>query len=211
MCRLPRLNGHLHELLTLLSALSSSRLSLAPDKLRVAKVLGSVCYLAHVMSCVLCLIGLSEKARGEDNWITANEYTHLPSLAIYLRAYFWAIYTIVTVGFGSISIVTSTEKLFAMSVMIVGAIMCDAGITAMLSSIIANADKLSGATRRSKEGMLQFCVSHQYSEDIQSKVSLYYDYVSSDLKNSVEEQDFQLLPAPLQVGLEWLRLDWLAG
>lgn len=191
----------MHEVLAFISSLSSTRLSLAPDKLRVAKVLGSVCYLAHVTCCMLCLLGLSEDARGEDNWIAANDYTHLSPLAIYLRAYFWAIYTIVTVGFGSITIVTSTEKVFAMGVMIVGAIMCDAGITAMLSSIIANADKLSGTIRRSKEGMLQFCHSHKYSEDILRKVSLYYDYVTSDLKNSVEEHDFRLLPAPLQVSV----------
>jgi hypothetical protein len=167
LCRLPRLNAHLEEVLELISVQTSGRLSVNPDKLRVAKVLGSVCYLAHVTACVLCLIGLGELSRGEDNWIEANEYSELSSMSVYLRAYFFAIYTIVTVGFGSIAVVTSLERVFAMSVMIVGAIMCDAGITAMLSSIIANADKLSGATRRSKEAMMQFCKSHRYSEDIQ--------------------------------------------
>jgi hypothetical protein len=199
MFRLPRLNGHFHDILALISSLTSSRYMLAQEKLRVAKVLACVCYLAHVTCCIMCFIGLSEMALGGDNWIDANEFSDLPALSIYLRAYFWAIYTIVTVGFGSISIVTSAEKIFAMSVMIVGAIMCDAGITAMLSSIIANADKLSGATRRSKESMMQFCRSHDYSDDIQRKVALYYDYLSNNLQNSVEVQDFNLLPSPLQV------------
>ena len=198
LIRLPRCNGHLQDILRMLSALSPKVFSISPEKLRVGKVVACVCYLAHVTCCAMCLIGVGARARGEENWIEANDYDHLSSLSIYLRAYFWAIYTIVTVGFGSVSVVSSTEKVFAMSVMILGAIMCDAGITAMLSSIIANADKLSGTMRRSEEGMLQFCRSHRYSEDIQGKVTLYYDYVSNKMQNSFEAQDFNLLSLPLK-------------
>lgn len=199
LIRLPRVAVHIHTLLARASDFTAGRLSLPPDKLRVAAAVACVCYMAHVTCCALCLIGRSEQARGGDNWIDVNDFANLPALSIYLRGYFWAIYTIVTVGFGSVAIATSAERVFAMSVMIVGAIMCDAGITAMLSSIIASADKLSGETRRSKEAMLQFCHSQGYSDDISSKVALYYDYVSTDLQNSVEDKDFALLPAALQV------------
>ena len=199
LCRVPRINRHFNDLLEIISTLTSHKVTLSADKLRVVKIMITVCYLAHVTSCAFCLIGIGEHMVGNKNWIDENEYSDSPNLFIYLRAYFWAMYTIVTVGFGSISIVSTAEKVFAMSVMIVGAIMCDAGVTAMLSSIIANSDILSGVTRRSKEAMIQFCHSHEYSDEIQKNVALYYAYLISRMDGSVELQDFRLLPVPMQI------------
>ena len=199
--RLFRIYNHLSDFVEMFLSLTSTTFVFPPEKVRVLKIMVAVCYMAHVSGCIMCLIGKEARDRGKDNWIDANLYTGLPNTSIYLRSYFWATYTIVTVGFGSVQISSNSEKIFAMVVMIIGAIVCDAGVTAMLSSIIANSDFLSGVTRRSKEAMLQFCKSHQYSDDIQKNVALYYDYLSSTLQNSVEVQDFHLLPPALQVEL----------
>ena len=195
LLKISYLNPQVHHMLEVYSL---SYGTIAPDKVRVTKLILSVCYLGHVSSCIFCLIGLGAAAKGVDNWIEFNDYKGLSPLSLYLRGYYWAFYTIVTVGFGSISMVSGVERVFAMSLMIIGAIICDAGITAMFSSIIANTDKLSGITRRSKEAIMQFCQSHKYSNDIQKKLTIYYDYLSNDLQNSVEEKDFDLLPPPLQ-------------
>ena len=39
---------------------------------------------------------------------------------VYLRAYYWAAYTVITVGYGSISLVTNSERILAMAAMTIG-------------------------------------------------------------------------------------------
>jgi hypothetical protein len=51
----------------------------------------------------------------------------------YLRSLFWSLYTITTIGYGSVPMLTIPERVFAMIVMAIGCIVCDAGLTAKIS------------------------------------------------------------------------------
>ena len=55
---------------------------------------------------------------------------------------------VTTVGYGSVRIISNGERIFAMIVMCVGAVICDAGITAVLTSIIAANDHQIGTNSR---------------------------------------------------------------
>lgn len=117
------------------------------DHLRVAKACVLIWYLGHVVACAYCLLGELEMKAGEASWITANKFEHETPLGIYLRSYLWSMYTIVTVGYGNISVNSNRERVFASVLMIIGAVMCNATIAAIFSSIIGAQDRLRGAAR----------------------------------------------------------------
>lgn len=75
-------------------------------------------YMAHVIACAFCFVGRIERAAGGATWIDANEFAQLFSVEIYLRGFYWTVYSICTVGYGDVAVVTDYERLFAMCVMV---------------------------------------------------------------------------------------------
>ncbi len=73
-----------------------------------------------------------------ETWIIADEMEEEPMGRRYLRSFYWSLYTITTIGYGSVPIVTIGERVLAMFAMAVGAVICDAGLTAVLASILAS-------------------------------------------------------------------------
>lgn len=171
------------------------------DYLRVIEIVVIVWYFGHIATCLFCFLGNNEHlfASTESSWIILNQFSNLSCLDVYLRGYLWAMYSIITVGYGVFATESTVEMLFAIFVMIVGAILCDAGVVAVLSSIISNMDKQSSTIRRSMEAIQQFCISNQYNDSIKNKVNAYFHYLSSELNNTVEADDFNFLPKPLML------------
>ena len=84
-------------------------------------------YVAHVLACVYCFLGFQEmkmtSARNDgamSSWIEANDLQNRPSFEIYLQSYYWALYSLSSVGYGNIAVASNTERVFAILVMIVG-------------------------------------------------------------------------------------------
>jgi len=63
---------------------------------------------------------------------------HIGSLPLELLhpGFYWSAYTVITVGYGSITIASNAERIVAMLSMTTGAIICNAGIAAVFGSII---------------------------------------------------------------------------
>jgi len=84
-------------------------------------------YVAHVIACAYCFLGVQEmyisSARnngGKSSWIEANDLQNHSSIEIYLQSYYWALYSLSSVGYGNIAVASNTERVFAILVMIVG-------------------------------------------------------------------------------------------
>ncbi len=127
----------------------------------------------------------------EVSWITANAIGHMQLVPseIYLRGYFWGAYTVITVGYGSIQLATNKERLLAVCAMSIGAIACNAGIAAVLGSIIGTADRLSGTCRRQLESVLRFCSSNKIDSITQQQLQQHHAYRSLHLDNIIDEDD----------------------
>jgi len=125
------------------------------------------------------------------SWITANAFGRMQLLPseIYLRGYFWSAYTVITVGYGSIQLATNKERLMAVCAMSIGAIACNAGIAAVLGSIIGTADRLSGTCRRQLESVLRFCISNKIGATPQQQLQQHHAYRSLHLDNSIDDDD----------------------
>ena len=55
-----------------------------------------------------------------SSWIEANDLQNRPSFEVYLQSYYWALYSLSSVGYGNIAVASNTERVFAILVMIVG-------------------------------------------------------------------------------------------
>ncbi len=93
-----------------------------------------------------------------------------------------------TIGYGSIPVVTNWERLFAMFVMAAGAVICDAGITAILTSIISNRDQQAGANSRRIQCSKRFMKTYMIEGDLQERVLNFYNYNDIELTNINETE-----------------------
>jgi hypothetical protein len=82
----------------------------------------------------------------------------------YLTSYYWAVYSVSTVGYGDIVPQSSIERLFGVLAMIVGAILVQAGITAILTAIITTSYNDEAKSRLVDHSVTSFVKSHGLSE-----------------------------------------------
>ncbi|GMH59726.1 hypothetical protein TrST_g1578 [Triparma strigata] len=165
--------------------------------LRIVQMFVLVLFLTHWSGCVYFYVA---KTGGfdEEDWVTVDAKTDASADLQYLRSFYWALYTISTVGYGSVPCNTIVERLFAMIVMAVGAVICDAGITAVLTSLISNKDHQAGTNHRRIECCKKFMQSAGVTNDFKERVLDFYKYADSDLKNLDEDTILDDLSLPIK-------------
>ena len=76
----------------------------------------------------------------KENWIYIKDFGDMDNYDLYVTSFYFSVTTIVTVGYGDITAISSTEKIVAVFLMIIGVIAFSFA-TGALSSIIANIDQ----------------------------------------------------------------------
>lgn len=126
----------------------SDQLHLRVPSSKGATMIGTVLlflYTAHLLACLLSFIGKLEQRVGVESWIDANDLQHRSTVDVFATAFYWALYTLSTVGYGSVAIVTDYERAFAIAAMILGSI-----LSALLSAVISSITDSNNAQIASK-------------------------------------------------------------
>ena len=173
--------------------------ALSTAVLRTSQMFVGIIFLCHWVASMFHLIG--DSAPNETNWMAMDGIAGADLELKYLRCFYWALYTISTIGYGSIKVVTVGERVFAMAAMVVGAVICDAGITAVLTSIIANRDHQASTNSRRIQSSKCFMKNNFINEDIQDRVLDYYAYANKQLRNIDEVSVLQDLSPILQANI----------
>lgn len=79
-----------------------------------------------------------------------------------------------------------------------GAVICDAGITAVLTSIISTRDQQAGTNNRRIQCCKQYMKTYTIKDDIQERVLRFYNYNDIDLQNINETDIFLKLSCHLK-------------
>ena len=95
--------------------------------------------------------------------------------------------SVTTVGYGTIPVATIGERILAMCVMLVGAIICDAGITAVLTSLISGWDMQTGTNNRRICCSKQFMTSNRIDSTLQVRILKFFEYADGELLNIDEK------------------------
>jgi CRP-like cAMP-binding protein len=144
LLRLHRVSGWIDQALTAASTVVGQPLT--DGARRVLAAIVAVLYMAHLAGCLFCTIGRVEMEQSAASWITANDFQAGQNFSAYLRSYYWALYTLTTVGYGSLTLPSNCERIFAMMVMVLGSIL-SAMLSALLNSLVETSDQSSGLIR----------------------------------------------------------------
>jgi len=181
--------------------------------LRIVKAVLLVLFFCHIIACIYCFIGLYEGCDmvGDHltcSWVSRNVPVSSSSgfFAVYIRALMWSGYTVTTIGYGNVVVVTKFERVYSIIVMIIGTMLCDHGIAAVLGSIVAASDSRSSESMRLFLATQKFLEQHSQinSSDTSSQLKEvselrnYFLYLAKTSNNCTDVEDFDLIPSSLK-------------
>jgi hypothetical protein len=92
--------------------------------------------LVHIIACFWIFIAKFDES-SKENWIYNKDFTDVEDYELYVTSFYFSVTTIVTVGYGDITAISTGEKLMAIVLMITGVIAFSFA-TGALSSIISS-------------------------------------------------------------------------
>lgn len=94
--------------------------------------------MIHIIACFWIFIAKFDET-SKENWIYSKGYQDLSIYDLYVSSCYFSVTTVVTVGYGDITAISSGEKLVAIFLMLIGVIAFSYA-TGALANIIANSD-----------------------------------------------------------------------
>lgn len=116
----------------------------------------------------------------------------------YLKALYWCITTITTIGYGDITPTTNVQTIYAMFVQLTGAGMYGY-IIGNLASMLANSDLARTQFRAKMEKIQTFMQYRDVPGDLQDSIRTYYDYLWNNRRGFDESAVLDELPSSLKV------------
>ncbi|HOB60810.1 MAG TPA: ion transporter [Candidatus Competibacteraceae bacterium] len=160
------------------------------DYLRLVHFFILFLILMHWIACIWYLIP-SLTGRGETSWLAKVPSTD-PS-TLYIRALYWVVTTVVTVGYGDVTPVNNYEYVFAIMVMLVGAFMY-AFIIGNIANLLRNLDAERARYYRRVEAIGAYLDERPIPLRLKSQVRDYYDYLWAHHRGVQETAYFAELP-----------------
>ena len=161
-------------------------------------IVSAMVLLVHTSACVRACI---DSAQGIDT--SAYEGDSL-NLSAYVRYLYWSMYTMTTIGYGNgpgtdIKTYTNGQALFSMVVMIVGAFLSHAGITAVLTNLIKNFDDKMGHMITFLESFDTYMESRNVPEKLRERINEYYEFKQAKQMNLNEQDILESLPEGIRI------------
>lgn len=205
--------------------------SINPGVFRVMQFVFVFLFVAHIMACVLFLLGTmgspfrcldtelgqcSPALREDDRsvtWITrtpmmtrqAGEVVvaDAPIDTQYVISLYWAFTIMTTVGFGDIKPLTTHEVITVIFCMLVGA-STFSYVVGNMASLLSALDSNAGAFNERMEQVSVFLHDNAIPRTLRARIRKYYDYAFAHPQVDLEHQSLQELSPSLR--LELLRL-----
>ncbi|GMH74967.1 hypothetical protein TL16_g06612 [Triparma laevis f. inornata] len=100
----------------------------------------------HWFACILYYIAVLQGLDDGKSWTSGTilEDEGLNIAEKYTLTLYWSVYTVTLVGYGDVQLKSNVEMIFAVVCMLTGSVLCDAGITAIMSSIVNALDASAG-------------------------------------------------------------------
>lgn len=146
--------------------------------------------LVHLIACGWIALGSGSADVNEDQLLT------------YVKAFYWAMTTLTTVGYGDIVAKTMLQMIYAALTQIIGV-----GVFGYILSYVASLlSRLDAARENHMDNLDQieaFMNSYHIPVDVKSKVRAYYHYIWKEHKGRMDKSLIDRLPNKLQSELNF--------
>lgn len=132
--------------------------------------------LVHVIACFWVFIARFDET-SKDNWIYNKGYTDFEDYELYVTSFYFSVTTIVTVGYGDITAISTGEKMMAVVLMITGVIAFSFA-TGALSSIISSYDSTEAKLKEKMSTLNEIQAEYKIDDDLFNKLvkTIRYDH-----------------------------------
>ena len=151
---------------------------------------------SHWFGCIFYYIAYLQGLDSSNSWTEGTKFED-PRISMsekYTTSLYWAVYTITLVGYGDIKIKSNAEMLFSIMCMISGAVLCDAGITAILSSLVHAMDASAGESHAWTQVITRYMKHAKMPEDLQEQIYGYFVYIHLNEDDLEEEKVLSNMP-----------------
>lgn len=128
----------------------------------------------------------------------AGEVTNPDTVTRYIRAIYWSVTTLTTIGYGDITPKTNVQTIYTMCIMLVGA-GAYGYLVANIASILANTDILRTQFIDKIQKINTFMRYKKIPNEMQKAILDYYDYIWKNRKGYDESQILKELPPSLRM------------
>lgn len=150
----------------------------------------------HISACIWYFT-----ARASDfdytTWVVRDGCLDEDSLSIYIRSFYWAVCTMVTVGYGDVTAYTITEQVFAVIWMLVGAAFFTYAISS-LSAFFMSIDSLESVLATKVEMVHELCEQTGLSVFIKEQILAALRYNALSAGAVWDPSLFETLPKALK-------------
>ena len=176
----------------------------SPGIRRLAEWALVVIWMSHWSACAFYHVS---RTSGEGTWtsqagdickgyMSAQETNRIACTAEdhYLVALYWSLYTLTTTGYGSVPLATSSERIFAMFAMVLGGVICDSGLTSLLTLLFSEKDRKSASNKRKIECTMKYLQSINFGLLMRQRVRAHIKYIDEQLGGLLDGEVLHLLP-----------------
>jgi voltage-gated potassium channel len=167
--------------------------------LRIAKYFTIFMLLVHWIACAWFLVPYLE-GFPENCWVVQQGIEHANPITQYIRALYWVIQTMATVGYGDITPHRDFEYVFSILTMLMGA-STYAFIIGNIASLASNLDASRASFFNRIEAVSQYLHSRQVPTHLNEQVRNYYEYLWAHHRGVKEEALFEDLPPSFRLNL----------
>lgn len=184
---LDAMTGELISLLGLLRFMrlvSSARLSGSmwnKPSIRIMKLMLGFYILAHWFGCLFFFVGINQPPSDKISWIDKANLDEADPFEQYTASIYWALTTMVTVGYGDISAQTRYERLFNVPVLLLATLI----YATIFGNVSYAVESMSSTFRRYQNKMdtcAEFTTQFQLNEVLSRKLTAYTDEIFNQNK-----------------------------
>ncbi|CAD8210453.1 unnamed protein product [Paramecium octaurelia] len=168
------------------------------DFIELIKLLFMVLYVGHLFACLWHGVAFYQKGY-RQTWI--DVYVNEPDMfSVYNYAFYWAVQTMITVGYGDITPQNNAERMCANISMFLAC-----GVFAFsfnsIGLMLSNLNSRQVLYKKSINLLNQYLVKNQIKIDLQSRIRNYYDYIFQE-EQEINDEEVSQITAKLSSSLQ---------
>ncbi len=157
------------------------------------KVVCNILYIAHIIACLFHTIGSLMIDLNQKSWLNVIEKTYLNDWKVrYVYCIYWAVTTLITVGYGDITPQNPFEILFTIFVILIGCGTFAYGINSV-GSILANMMKREQEFKKEVKVLNNFMQRNNLNFDLQTRLREYFLYIRNEENSEDLEKEEAIL------------------